>query len=243
MVEPLIALFGKKVVDTTADLLVAAGDRKTRRHDLSVEGAEPTSDLDLIVDYTLPYWRGAKAPVEVILRRIEGSGANLVVRMVLRETARLRLRRGTYDITATVLELSPVPDGAAKLHAVGTDRVWLGENRTRKVRIRPAPVLVQAPKPLKAKRSGAKPVMSKAPRKASAFPAPQHKLPDPPPGGQRIGQRSDKPPTLGHILNRMTCFACDSPATYHGFCLRHHSLILDILPRKSLPPQGAGPSC
>ncbi|RSN18486.1 hypothetical protein DMC63_17600 [Streptomyces sp. WAC 05977] len=232
MVEPLIALIGKKVVDTTADRLVAAGDRKVRRHDLSVEGAEPTSDLDLVVDYTLPYWRGAKAPVEVILRRIEGSAANLIVRMVLRETARLRLRRGTYDITATVLELSPIRGGAAKLHAVGTDLVWLGENRTKKVRIRPVPVLVQAPKPPGRKPSGAKPVMPKPAPKTSA--TPRHTLPDPPPGGRRIGQPSGTP----RALNLTTCSSCGAPALYFGLCPIHLYIVTTAM-RLKFPPDKA----
>ncbi|AGM08552.1 hypothetical protein [Amycolatopsis keratiniphila] len=216
MVEPVIAWIGKKVVDSTADRLVAAGDRKTRRHDLSVDGAEPTSDLDIIVDYTLPYWRGAKAPVEVILRRIEGSAVNLIVRMVLKETARLRLKRGTYDITATVLELSPVRDQATQ-HAVGRERVWLGHNRTKKVRIRPVPVLVQAPKPA---------------RKTSA--APQHTLPDLPPGGRRIGQPSGKP----RALDLTTCCSCGAPALYFGLCQNHLYIVMTAM-RLKFPPAKA----
>ncbi|RSN27006.1 hypothetical protein DMC61_26510 [Amycolatopsis sp. WAC 04169] len=231
MVEPLIAWIGKKVVDTTADRLVAAGDRKVRRHDLSVEGAEPTSDLDLIVDYTLPYCRGAKAPVVVTLYRVEGSATHLIVRMVLRETAHLRLKRGTYDITATVLELSPVRDQATQ-HAVGRERVWLGHNRTKKVRIRPVPVLVQAPKPPGRKPSGAKPVMPKPARKASA--APQHTPPDLPPGGRRIGQPSGTP----RALDLTTCCSCGAPALYFGICQNHLYIFMTTM-RLKFPPAKA----
>ncbi|UUV30286.1 hypothetical protein NQK81_36840 [Amycolatopsis roodepoortensis] len=65
MVESVIAWIGQKVAEKTLD-------RKSRRHDLSVPGAEATSDLDITVKYTLPYRRSAKAPVRLISQRVDG---------------------------------------------------------------------------------------------------------------------------------------------------------------------------
>ncbi|MEU9688332.1 hypothetical protein [Amycolatopsis japonica] len=186
MVEPVITWIGK-VVEKTFDRAMTASDQKTRRHDLSVEGAEATSDLDIIVKYTLPYWRGAKAPVTLTLRKIDGHPEILTVPAVLGETARVRLRRGVYEITATVLQLPPVLGRAATLHAVGTERVWLGHNRVKKARLRPVPVLVQAPRRVGPKRSGAKSAAPKPSRKPSTA---QASRPDLPAGGRRIGQPS-----------------------------------------------------
>ncbi|KZB80303.1 hypothetical protein [Amycolatopsis regifaucium] len=95
MVEPVIAWVGRKLAEKALDRAVTAGGRKPQWHDLSGQGAEATSDLDITVKYTLPYYRGAKAPVILTLP------------MVLGETARVRLNRGRYRITASILELSP----------------------------------------------------------------------------------------------------------------------------------------
>ncbi|MFI5563499.1 hypothetical protein ACIA2T_29810 [Amycolatopsis japonica] len=187
MVEPLIVWIGK-VVEKTFDRAMTASDRKTRRHDLSIEGAEATSDLDIIVKYTLPYWRGAKAPVRLTLQRVDGYPETQILRMVLGETLRVRLKRGTYEITAWVVQLSPQLGQTETLHAVGWQRVWLGHNRTKKARLRPAPVLVQAPGRVGPKRSGAKSGAPKPSRKPSTA---QASRPDLPAGGRRIGQPSE----------------------------------------------------
>ncbi|MGY6650914.1 hypothetical protein ACXIZN_01985 [Amycolatopsis sp. TRM77291] len=187
MVESVIAWIGQKVAEKTLDRMVTVGDRNTRRHDLSVEGAEATSDLDIIVKYTLPYWRSAKAPVRLILQRVDGYPETLSLPMVLGETLRVRLRRGTYEITAWVVQLSLLHGQTETVHAVGWQRLWLGHNRTKKARLRPAPVLVEAPRRLRPKRSGAKADAPKPSRKPSKARAVQPGLPA---GGRRIGQPS-----------------------------------------------------
>ncbi|WP_037303549.1 hypothetical protein [Amycolatopsis orientalis] len=150
MVEPVIAWVGQKLAEKALDRAMATDGRKPRRHDLSVQGAEATSDLDITVKYVLPYCRGAKAPVVLTLRRLDESAENLTLPMVLGETARVRLKRGRYRITAAILELSPRHDAAPTLHAFGAQLLWLGGNGTAKACIRPAPVIVlppEAPRP------------------------------------------------------------------------------------------------
>ncbi|QXV62477.1 hypothetical protein [Amycolatopsis sp. TNS106] len=144
MVDALITWIGQKLAEKALDRAVTTGGRKPQRHDLSVQGAEVTSDLDVTVQYTLPYCRGAKAPVVLTLRRLDRFGESLTVPTVLGESACVRLNRGRYEITAKVLELSPRHGQAPILHAVGSQLVWLGGNGTAKVRLRPDPVLVRS---------------------------------------------------------------------------------------------------
>ncbi|WET77798.1 hypothetical protein P3102_27490 [Amycolatopsis sp. QT-25] len=147
MVEPMIAWMGQKLAEKALDRAVTTGGRKPQRHDLSVSGAEATSDLDITVKYTLPYLRGAKAPVVLTLRRLDHSAEDLTLPMVLGETARVRVKRGRYRITAAILELSPWLGAAPTLHAFGSQLLWLGGNGTAKACIRPDPVIVRSAGP------------------------------------------------------------------------------------------------
>ncbi|MFK0250144.1 hypothetical protein ACIQUM_36045 [Amycolatopsis azurea] len=212
MVEPVIAWIGQKLGEKALDWVVTPGNRKARRHDLTGQGAEATSDLDITVKYDLPYWRGAKAPVRLTFRKLDGAPEYLSLPAVLGETARVRLKRGTYEITARVLQLSPRHDRAEILHAVGSQVFWLGHNRTRKARLRPAPALVQAPK-----RLGPKPSAKKRPTPAGGTPV----------GGGRIGAKPVRPPS------RTKCPLCDSLATHSGLCLVHAAALAGLyLPAK-----------
>ncbi|MFJ8910001.1 hypothetical protein [Amycolatopsis sp. NPDC102389] len=147
MVDAMITWIGQKLAEKALDRAVTSAGRKRQRHDLSVQGAEATSDLDITVKYTLPYYRGAKAPVVLTLRRLDrhpGHEESLRLDMVLGETARVRLKRGRYEITAKIHELSPRLGPSPILHAVGSQLLWLGGNGTEKACIRPAPVLIRA---------------------------------------------------------------------------------------------------
>ncbi|RSN65010.1 hypothetical protein DMH01_00990 [Amycolatopsis sp. WAC 04182] len=144
MVDAMITWIGQKLAEKALDRAVPSGGRKRQRHDLSVQGAEATSDLDITVKYTLPYCRGAKAPVVLTLRRVDRFTESLRLDMVLGETARVRLKRGRYEITAKIHELSPRLGPEPILHAVGSQLLWLGGNGTAKACIRPAPVLIRA---------------------------------------------------------------------------------------------------
>ncbi|MFI9456521.1 hypothetical protein [Amycolatopsis sp. NPDC052450] len=154
MVDAVITWIGQKFAEKALDRAVASGGRKRQRHDLSVQGAEATSDLDITVKYTLPYCRGAKAPVVLTLRRVDRFTESLRLDMVLGETARVRLKRGRYEITAKIHELSPRLGPEPILHAVGSQLLWLGGNGTAKACIRPAPVLIRAPKESAPKQTG-----------------------------------------------------------------------------------------
>jgi len=109
------------------------------------------------VKYTLPYLRGAKAPVVLTLRRLDHPAGDPTLPMVLGETARVRVKRGRYRITAAILELSPWHGAAPTLHAFGSQSLWLDGNGTAKACIRPDPVLIRSagpPPPVSFRRPG-----------------------------------------------------------------------------------------
>ncbi len=104
----------------------------TRRHDLSVEGAQGTSDLDVDVRAHL-LWK--RSPVILTFQKFGTTSGGATLPMVLGDTAHLTLRRDHYLIAALVVALPNAAGAKPTLRGVGWSHEWVADNHVRQVTI------------------------------------------------------------------------------------------------------------
>jgi hypothetical protein len=105
---------------------------RARRHDLTVAGAQGTSDVDITVRHHLARTR---VPVILTFQKFQDSSTGTTFLMVLGDTAQVTLPRNDYLVTALIID--PPPTAAAKptLHGLGWVRRWVAGNDTEKITI------------------------------------------------------------------------------------------------------------
>src|SRR5262249_51116669 len=153
MVEPVIpgalVWFLQRILDKGFDrLLDGAADRfdkpelslpaaipamvAPRRHDLSVAGAQVTTDVDIAVRH-LVFAR--RVPVILTFQKSGTDVGAATVPMCLGDTAHLTLRRDLYLITAMVVTHATSARAKPTLHGIGWTQEWVADNDVRKLTI------------------------------------------------------------------------------------------------------------
>ena len=114
-----------------------------RRHDLTADGAQGTSDVDIGVRY---HAQTGRAPVILTFQKFGTKSGGATFPMVLGDTAHLTLRRDHYLIAALVVDLPRTAGALPTLRGIGWTQEWVADNHVRKVAIttrHPTEALVQ----------------------------------------------------------------------------------------------------
>ena len=143
MVDPLVSgalvWLGQRLLDKGFDrVLDAAFDSlrppavAPRRHDLSVNGAQGTSDLDVGIHF---HGAESRSPVILTFQKFGTTAGGVTFPMVLGDTAHLTLRRDHYLVAALVVTLPSRSDARPTLRGVGWTHEWVADNHVREVAI------------------------------------------------------------------------------------------------------------
>lgn len=103
-----------------------------QRHDLSVDGAQGTSDVDIDVRH---HPHALRAPVILTFQKFGTTSGGATFPMELGDTAHLTLRRDHYLIAALVMALPRTAGAKPTLRGVGWTQEWVAANQVRKVAI------------------------------------------------------------------------------------------------------------
>jgi hypothetical protein len=103
-----------------------------RRHDLTVDGAQGTSDLDVTVR---PHLQLGRAPVILTFQKFGTNSGGTTFPMVVGDTAHLTLRRDHYLIAALVVDLPRKAGAKPTLRGLGWTQQWVADNHVRTVTV------------------------------------------------------------------------------------------------------------
>ncbi|GAB1514363.1 hypothetical protein [Actinophytocola sp. KF-1] len=121
-----------RIFDATFDARQRQPAVTPRRHDLSVDGAQGTSDLDVDVRY---HHFAGRMPVILTFQKFGTNSGGTTFPMVLGDTAHLTLRRDHYLVAALVVGLPDQAGAAPTLQGVGWTHEWVADNHVRTVAI------------------------------------------------------------------------------------------------------------
>lgn len=105
---------------------------QAKRHDLSVAGAQATSDVDLTVRHHLARTR---VPVILTFQKFGDRSTGTTFPMVLGDTAQVTLPRDHYFITALIVDLPTTQMAKPTLRGLGWAQPWVAGNHTATITI------------------------------------------------------------------------------------------------------------
>jgi hypothetical protein len=105
---------------------------RARRHDLTVAGAQGTSDVDFTVRHHLARTR---VPVILTFQKFGDPSTGTTLPMVLGDTAQLTLPRNHYLVTALIIDLPTTPGAKPTLRGLGWVQPWVADNHTAAITI------------------------------------------------------------------------------------------------------------
>ncbi|MFE0026492.1 hypothetical protein [Amycolatopsis sp. NPDC059021] len=111
----------------------AAPPQPVRRHDLTVAGAQATSDVDFAVRHHL-LAQGRK-PVILTFQKFNDTTTGTTLPMVLGDTAHVTLPRDHYFVTALIIDLPGKRGAMPTLRGVGWAQPYVADNHTAKITI------------------------------------------------------------------------------------------------------------
>lgn len=105
---------------------------QAKRHDLTVAGAQATSDVDFTVRHHLARTR---VPVILTFQKFGDRSTGTTFPMVLGDTAQVTLPRDHYFVTALIVDLPTTQTAKPTLRGLGWAQPWVAGNHTATITI------------------------------------------------------------------------------------------------------------